>query len=105
MTTGWTDWLTDGFFRIHVSRTAARKLGALPPRDQERLRQMLYDITSLIDVLPPGAPRSWRDRGKPALLELQLGRVSVRYFIDEASRTLTVEHVIIPERRGLHRVG
>ncbi len=104
--TAWTDWLTESFFRIRVSPAAAEKLGSLPDETQQRLRQMLHDIADLADLGPPGTTQSWRSEGSSPLLELQLGRVSVRYSINEESRTLAVEHVIVPgEQEGVESAG
>ena len=94
MSLSWTDWLTNSFFRIRVAPAAIVKIGKLSPQTQQRLRQMLQDITELADLTPPNAPQSWMSGQAPPLLSLQLGRVSVRYTISEESRTLTVHHVI-----------
>lgn len=99
----WTDWLTDSFFRIRVSPASAAKLRGLPPETQLRLRQMLQDIAELADLVPPSTAASWSAAGSPPLLQLQLGRVCVRYSISEESRTLAVEHVIVPEESELDR--
>ncbi len=104
--TAWSDWLTESFFRIRVSPAAAEKLGSLPDETQQRLRQMLQDIAELADLVPPGPEQSWRADGGSPLLALQLGRVSVRYSINEESRTLAVEHLIVlGETEGLERAG
>ena len=94
----WTDWLTPSFFRIRVATDAIEKLSALPPDLQERLRHMLLDIVELADLVPPSTARSWRasEQGRP-LLQLRLGKLDVRYSISEDDRSLTIEHVIIPE--------
>ena len=91
----WTDWLTESFFRIRVSRLAAEKLEQIAPETQIRLRQMLQDIAELADLVPPSTARNWIP-GDTRLLQLQMGRVNVRYSINEESRTLTIEHVIVP---------
>ena len=77
-----------------MAPAAIVKIGKLSPQTQQRLRQMLQDITELADLTPPNAPQSWMSGQAPPLLSLQLGRVSVRYTISEESRTLTVHHVI-----------
>ena len=103
----WTDWLTPSFFRIRVAPAAIEKLSALPPDLQERLRHMLLDIVELADLVPPSTARSWRasEQGRP-LLQLRLGKLDVRYSISEESRTLTIEHVIVPgETEELEDVG
>lgn len=92
----WTDWLTQSFFRIHVAPPAAEKLQQLPPETQSRLRQMMQDIAELTDLVPPSTARDWRSDDATSLLQLQMGRVNVRYSINEESRTLTIEHVISP---------
>ena len=101
----WNDWLTDSFFRIRVSTAAAAKLRLLPPETQLRLRQMLQDIAELADLVPPTTAQSWRTAGTSPLLQLQLGRVCVRYSINEESRTLAVEHVIAPDEDELSRAS
>jgi hypothetical protein len=103
----WTDWLTGSFFRIRISTAAADKLTRLQADMQVRLRQMLQDIAELADLVPPSTARSWTAGESPQLLQLQLGRVSVRYSIDEESRTLTVEHVVVPTDSAddLEKVG
>jgi hypothetical protein len=94
MTPPWSDWITDSCFRIRVAPAAAVKLSQLPGETQQRLRQMLQDIAELADVAPLATGRSW-SMGGTQLLQLQLGRVTVRYSISEESRTLTIEHVIL----------
>ena len=101
----WNDWLTDAFFRIRVSMAAAAKLRLLPQETQLRLRQMLQDIAELADLVPPSTAESWRVAGKSPLLQLQLGRVCVRYSINEESRTLAVEHVVALDEDELSRAG
>ena len=93
----WTDWLTGSFFRIRVAPAAAEKLGQLPAATQLRLRQMLQDIAELADLVPPSTGRAWTASDGSSLLQLQLGRINVRYSISEATRTLTIEHVIPPD--------
>ncbi len=105
MTAPWTDWLTESFFRIRISTAAAEKLGALPEETQQRLRQMLQDIAGMADLVPPDAGKSWNTDGSSPLLQLQLGRVNVRYSISEENRTLAVEHVIVPDEQDLVRAG
>ena len=93
MARSWTDWLTNSFFRIRVAPAAAEKLGRLSAEMQQRLRQMLHDITELADLTPPNVGQTWMAGGTPPLLTLQLGRVHVRYSISEESRTLTIHHI------------
>lgn len=93
MTRGWTDWLTNSFFRIRVAPAAAVKLGRLSAGTQNRLRQMLHDITELADLTVPHISQSWMTGDAPMLLTLQLGRVIVRYSISEENRTLTIHHI------------
>ena len=96
MTSAWTDWLTNSFFRIRVAPAAARKLERLPEETQSRLRHMFQDITELADLTPAnGGHRSWMSGSMPPLLSLQISRVCVRYSISEESRTLSIEHVIL----------
>ena len=94
----WTDWATPSSFRIRVSPAAADKLCELAPETQHRLRQMLQDIAELADLVSPIIARSWRASEEgPTLTALHLGKVDVRYSISEEERTLTIEHVILPE--------
>jgi|SRR4051794_14426587 len=95
LTSMWTDWLTNSFFRIRVAPAAASKLGRLSAEMQARLRQMFQDITDLADLTPANDSQSWMAGRAPPLLSLQIGRVCVRYCISEESRTLTIEHVIL----------
>ena len=92
----WTDWLTPSLFRVRVAPGAANELRRQPPEVQERIRAMLTEIAELADLMPPETSRAWGGDGQPHLLQLQLGRLSVRYSIDERARTLGVEHVIAP---------
>ena len=96
MTPPWTDWLTGSFFRIRVSAAAAEKLSHLGEETQLRLRQMLQDIAELADLVPPSTSRGWNASDGTQLLQLHVGRVTVRYSIDEGSRTLRIEHVVVP---------
>ena len=92
---GWTDWLTDSFFRVRASPAAADKLGQLTPETQDRLRQMIEEITELADLTPPNTGHVWIESGASPLLTLQLGRIFVRYSISEDTRTVTIEHVVL----------
>jgi mRNA-degrading endonuclease RelE of RelBE toxin-antitoxin system len=94
----WVDWLTASCFRIRVAPAAAEKLGRLPPETQERLRQMLQDIAELADLVPPATGRSWMAGVGETLLKLRMGKVDVRYSLSQESRTLTIEHVIVPDK-------
>jgi hypothetical protein len=95
----WTDWLTGSFFRIRVSPHAGEKLEQLAVETQLRLRQTLQDIAEMADLVPPSAAETWIPGDTDSLLQLQMGRVNVRYSINEATRTLTIEHVIVPGER------
>src|SRR5205807_5069537 len=75
----WTDWLTGSFFRIRIAPAAAEKLGQLRAETQLRLRQMLQDIAELADLVPPSTGRAWNASDGSSLLQLQLGRINVRY--------------------------
>src|SRR3954470_16629710 len=108
MTPPWTDWLTGTFFRIRVATAAADKLALLSADMQVRLRLMLQDIAELADLVPATAiAPAWSSGDGSQLLQLQLGRVTVRYSIDELNRTLTIEHVVVPEDEAsdLENVG
>lgn len=102
----WRDWMTESFFRVRVATAAAEKLASLPDETQLRLRQMLNDIAELTDRDLQSGARAWRAPPKTSLLHLQLGRVTIRYTISEESRTLSVEHVIVPAHEpDLEQVG
>jgi len=88
------DWIAPSFFRIRASAAAVAKLLRLSTDTQDRLRQMLEEITELTSITPPRPDNGWMSGATPPLLTLQLGRVCVRYFISEESRTLSIEHVI-----------
>jgi len=92
---GWTDWLTDSFFRVRALPAAAEKLDRLAPETQHRLRQMIQEITELTDLTPTNTGHVWIAHGAPPLLTLQLGRIYVRYSISEDTRTVTIEHVVL----------
>ncbi len=99
------DWIAPSFFRIRASPAAVAKLVKLPNDMQDRLRQMLEEITELANVTPPRPDNSWMTGARPPLLTLQLGRVCVRYFINEESRTLSIEHVIFLDEKPLGQTG
>ena len=102
----WRDWLTESFFRVRIATVAAEKLASLPEETQIRLRHMLNEIAELADGQPRTSAQAWRATPKNPLLQLQLGRVTVRYSSSEESRTLSVEHVIVPAHEpGLDQVG
>lgn len=102
----WRDWMTESFFRVRVATVAAEKLASLPEETQLRLRRMLNDIAELADCELQSSAQAWRAAPKTSLLHLQLGRVTIRYGISEESRTLSVEHVIIPAHEpDLEKVG
>ena len=92
----WAEWLTASSFRIRVAPAAVEKLEQLPAETQDRLRQMMQDIAELADLMGPSSD-SWHAGQTNPLLLLTMGRVNVRYSISEENRTLTIEHVIVPE--------
>jgi mRNA-degrading endonuclease RelE of RelBE toxin-antitoxin system len=93
----WNDWLTQSFFRIRVTLTAAEKLRELPAPLQAKLRSMLEEIAELAALSPPATAHTWITSFSRPLLQLRLGRVSVHYAIDQDTRTLSVEHVVVPD--------
>jgi mRNA-degrading endonuclease RelE of RelBE toxin-antitoxin system len=101
----WDDWLSESFFRVRVAPAAAEKLQQLPPKTQDRLRQILHDITEVADLAPPSSAVGYRAGDGASLLQLQMGRVNVRYSISEQNRTLTIEHVIIPSADEMDSTG
>jgi hypothetical protein len=92
----WTDWLTPSLFRVRVSSHAAEELRRQAEDVQENVRQILTEIAELANMMPPETSRAWGTDGRPHLLQVILGRLSVRYSINERTRTLGVEHVICP---------
>jgi hypothetical protein len=92
----WTDWLTPSLFRIRVAPHAAQELCQQSEEVQELIRLMLTEIAELANVMPPETSRAWGTDGQKHLLQLRLGRLSLRYSINEHTRTLGVEHVIAP---------
>ena len=93
----WADWLTESWFRIRVAPPAVEKLHQLPVSTQLRLRQILQEIAESADLVPPSTVRGWIRDDSSCLLNLHMGRVLVQYSLTENDRTLTLEHVIIPE--------
>lgn len=91
----WNDWLTDSFFRVRISLAAAEKLRQLPAPEQVRIRAMLDEIAEMSGLSQTGGGAHVSSFARP-LLQLRIGRVTVRYAIDEDTRTMAVEHVIIP---------
>ena len=55
------------------------------------------EAPELADLVPPSTGRAWKASDGSSLLQLQLGRISVRNSISEETRTLTIEHVIPPD--------
>jgi mRNA-degrading endonuclease RelE of RelBE toxin-antitoxin system len=93
----WNDWLTQSFFRIRVSAAAAEKLRELPEPLQQKLRSMIEEIADIAALSPGVAGHTWVASFSRPLLQLRLGRVSVHYAIDQETRTLSVEHVVVPD--------
>src|SRR3954468_10948960 len=91
----WNDWLTQSFFRIRISLAAAEKLRELPGALQMKVRSMLEEIAELAALSPAVTAHTWIASFSRPLLQLRLGRVSVHYAIDEETRTLSVEHVVV----------
>ena len=92
--TAWTEWLTRSFFRIRASPAAVEKLHDLPPDVQARLRRMLHDITELVDLTPANTGQMWVAGATPAMFNLRVGRVQVRYTISVDTRSLTIQDVV-----------
>ncbi|HEY6948474.1 MAG TPA: hypothetical protein VI297_06620 [Gemmatimonadales bacterium] len=93
----WNDWLTQSFFRIRVSPAAAEKLRDLPVPLQQKVRSMLEEIAEIAAHSPPVTAHTWIAPFSRPLMQLRLGRVSVHYAIDADTRTLSVEHVVVPD--------
>jgi mRNA-degrading endonuclease RelE of RelBE toxin-antitoxin system len=100
----WNDWITPSFFRIRVSIGAAEKLRRLQHPEQQKLKEMLEEIAEIAASAPVGLAHAWNLSFNRPLLQLSLGRITVRYAIDEDTRTISVEHVVIPEN-GVDREG
>jgi hypothetical protein len=92
----WNDWLTPSSFRIRISLAAAEKLRALPLPRQLKIHEMLEEIAELAAAMSPQVS-PWLPALNRPLLQLGAGNVTVRYALDEDTRTLSVEHVIVPE--------
>ena len=90
----WQDWMTGARFHIRVHPQAREELQKLPPATQLRLRSMLHELAELADLVPFSTEGSWNAKQRP-MLQLTAGDVTVRYTISEASRTLTVESVLV----------
>lgn len=93
----WNDWITRSFFRVRVSMAAADKLRQVPQDAQAKLREMLEDIAEIAGSAPAGLAHAWNTSFDRPLLQLSLGRITVRYAIDEDTRTISVEHAVVPE--------
>ncbi|HZR10755.1 MAG TPA: hypothetical protein VFA79_19365 [Myxococcales bacterium] len=93
----WNDWITPSFFRIRVSMAAAEKLRRLPAAVQQKLKEMLEEIAEIAASTPVGLAHAWNTSFNRPLLQLRLRRTTVRYAIDEDTRTMSVEHVVTPE--------
>jgi mRNA-degrading endonuclease RelE of RelBE toxin-antitoxin system len=100
----WNDWITPSFYRIRVSMAAAEKLRRLPDDVQHRLKDMLEDIAEIAASTPAGLAHAWNTSFNRPLLQLRLGRTTLRYAIDEDTRTISVEHVVVPDE-GADREG
>jgi mRNA-degrading endonuclease RelE of RelBE toxin-antitoxin system len=87
----WNDWITPSFFRIRVSMAAAEKLRRLHDNEQQKLKEMLEEIAEIAASTPVGLAHARNTSFK-------------RYAIDEDTRTISVEHVVIPED-GVDREG
>ena len=96
----WNDWITPSFFRIRVSMAAAEKLRRLPDDAQSKLKEMLEDIAEIAASVPVGLAHAWNTSFNRPLLQLRLGRTVLRYAIDEDTRTISVEHVVVPDDRA-----
>jgi len=102
----WNEWLTRSFFRIRASPAAVEKLHDLPPDVQTRLRWMLHDITELVDLTPANTGQMWVAGAAPAIFNLRVGRVQVRYTISVDTRSLTIQDVIpLDDEEPLGRTG
>ena len=93
----WNDWLTRSFFRVRVSLAAAERLRRLSPDQQDKLKEMLEDIAEIAASAPAGLAHAWNTSFNRPLLQLRQGSVTVRYLIDEDTRTISIEHVIVAE--------
>jgi mRNA-degrading endonuclease RelE of RelBE toxin-antitoxin system len=96
----WNDWITPSFFRIRVSMSAAEKLRRLVENEQQKLKSMLEEIAEIAASTPVGLAHAWNTSFNRPLLQLRFGRVTLRYAIDEDTRTISVEHVVVPEDGG-----
>jgi len=60
---------------------------------------MLEDIAEIAGSAPAGLAHSWNTSFNRPLLQLRLGRTTIRYAIDEDTRTISVEHAVTPDDR------
>ena len=82
-----------GSYRIEIAPAALSVLRRMPPDAQERLRQMLLDVASLAEGMAL-QHEDWRGpNDSNQLLHLMMGQSSIRYSLDDAGRTLTVQHI------------
>ena len=100
----WNDWITASSFRIRVTMAAAERLRRLEAKEQQKLKEMLEEIAEIAASTPVGLAHAWNTSFNRPLLQLRFGRTTVRYAIDEDTRTIAVEHVVIPED-GVDREG
>ena len=84
---------------------AAEKLRRLPDDDQRKLKEMLEDIAEIAASTPVGLAHAWNTSFNRPLLQLRQGRITLRYAIDEDTRTISVEHVVIPDDERVDREG
>jgi len=104
--TAWTEWLTRSFFRIRANAAAVEKPHDLHADVQARLRRMLHDITELVDLTPANTGQMWVAGATPAMFNLRVGRVQVRYTISVDTRSLTIQDVIpLDDEEPLGRTG
>ena len=96
MLTPWSDWLSPSCYRVRISAGAAERLCLLPGPQQALVRAMLEDIAEIAALAAENTARTWAPSFSQRLLEVRVGKVSIRYRIDESARTLSVEHVVLP---------
>jgi hypothetical protein len=65
--------------------------------EQQKLKEMLEEIAEIAASTPVGLAHAWNTSFNRPLLQLRLGRITLRYAIDEDTRTISVEHVLVPE--------
>jgi mRNA interferase RelE/StbE len=85
-------------YRVEFIRAARRDLARLPPRAQESVSRAVNALSG--DPRPSGARML---QGGERSLRIRIGDYRVVYWIDDATRTVTIEE--IGDRKDIYRHG